>query len=211
MPWLSMYLVDRDVKSLCATLNDDPEIALIVPDGPRRWRAQRPVPKLADGQHALWHIPSGPIELESTRPKGKPAVVRDPFKGWATRAPEVEHGAPWFGPGPLGIIFLTVRRKAGPASRTFTPMFRGAWTAPANRVIGRSDFYWVGDHFGTVSKRYRAPQVTRIWWQSLRRRVAKLAVQVPSEGPLDRGTKSIWAFPGAVERIRHGALRADNP
>ena len=125
--------------------------------------------------------------------------------------PEFEHGAPWFGAGPLGITFLTVRRKAGPASRTFTPMYRVAWSAPANRMIGRSDFYRVGNYFAVVGKRFKAPDVTRLWWQSLRRRVAKLAVQVPSEGPLDRGEKSIWALPGALQRIREGALRADNP
>ncbi len=211
MPWLSMYLVDSDVKMLCTMLNDDPEIALIVPDGPQRWKAQRKVPKLADREHALWHIPSGAVELESKKPKEKPKVVRDPFRGWAARLPEFEHGAPWFGPGPLGIVFLTVRRKAGPASRMFTPMYQRAWSAPANEVIGRSDFYWVGNYYSIVSKKYKAPPVTQLWWQSLRRRVAKIAVQVPSEGALDRGTKSIWAFPGALERIREGALRADNP
>jgi hypothetical protein len=48
-----MYLVDRDVKTLCAMLSEDPDIALIRADGPGRWKAQRDVPKLRDGEHAL--------------------------------------------------------------------------------------------------------------------------------------------------------------
>ena len=211
MPWLSMYLLDADVKSLCAMLDEDPEIALVVADGPGRWKAQWRVPKLKDGKHALWHVPSGPIELERAAVKAPPKVVKDPFKGWAAHRPEVEHGAPWFGPGPLGIIFLTVRRKAGPASRTFSPMYRGAWSAPANQVIGRSDFFWIGNYYSVISSKYKAAKSTQAWWQSLRRRVAKMAVQIPASGSWRGRDKDIWAFPQALGAIRAGAFRADNP
>jgi hypothetical protein len=140
--------------------------------------------------------------------KDKPKVVRDPFKGWAARVPQFEHGAPWFGPGPLGIIRLELRRKAGPAGRVFSPM-HSRWSAPANQVIGRSDFYWVGNYYSVLGK--KAAKATELWWQSLRRRVAKVAVQVPTSGPLTRGPKSIWAFPAALEEIKRGVRRADNP
>jgi len=208
VPWLSMYLVDADVKLLCGMLDDDPDVALVRADGPGRWKAHRAVPKLPDGEHALWHIPSGPIELESNKLKDRPKVVKDAFKGWAARVPQFEHGSPWFGPGPLGIIRLTVRRKAGPASRTFSP-WDSSWSAPANKVIGRSDFYWVGNYYGTLGR--KAPKATELWWQSLRRRITKVAVQITSSGPPTRGRNGIWAFPAALEQIKMGALRADNP
>src|SRR5688500_1301012 len=179
MPWISMYLVDADVKLLCAMLDQDPDVALIVPDGPARWRAQRDVPKLGNGEHALWHVPSGPIELEARKGKDKPKVIRDPFHGWAARAPEVERdhgGVPWVGAGPLGIIWLTIRRTAGAKSRIFRPMTARPWSAPANEVIGLSTFAWIGNHYSIIG--YKAPAETLRWWNALRRRVAKVAVQI---------------------------------
>jgi hypothetical protein len=82
----SPYLVDGDVKTLCAMLRDDPDVALIRADGPGRWKAQREIPDtLSDGEHGLWHIPSGPIVLESTIPKAASKLVKDPFRGWKDR------------------------------------------------------------------------------------------------------------------------------
>jgi hypothetical protein len=207
-----MYLVDADVKLLCAMLDEDPDIALIVPDGERRWKAQREAPKLRDGEQALWHIPSGPIELESRKVKAKPKVVRDPFKGWASREPQIERdhgGVPWFGPGPLGIFRLTIRRTAGPKSRIFRPMMARPWSAPANEVIGLSTFAWIGNHYSIIG--YKAPRATERYWNALRRRIAKVAVQIARDGPLHRKPTDVWAYPAALARIKSGVRRADNP
>jgi hypothetical protein len=212
MPWIPMYLVDADVKQLCAMLNDDPDIALVVPDGVNRWKAQRKVPKLPNGEHALWHIPSGPIELESKDYKANPKIVRNPFKGWRARIPEFERdhgGVPWFGPGPLGIFRLTIRRTAGTKRDIFSPMTARPWTAPANEVIGLSTFGWIGNHYSIIG--YKAPKATELYWNTLRRRIAKAAVKIPSDGPLGGKYKSIWAFPAALAEIKRGRKRADNP
>jgi hypothetical protein len=204
-----MYLIDADVALLCAMLDEDPEIALIRADGPGRWKAQPHVPALEDGPHALWHIPSGPIELESKEVKDKPKVIKDPFRGWAARVPEFERGgAPWFGPGPLGIIFLTVRRTAGPASRIFRPMTERPWSAPANDVIGLSTFNWIGNEYRDVG--HAASEETQRWWNALRRRIAKRAIQIPRDGRWTGADKDVWAFPAALEQIKAGRRRADN-
>ena len=187
-----MYLVDRDVELLCRMLDQDPEIALIRPAGPRRWKAQRHIPTLPDGQYMLWHIPSGPIQLESTEPRGKSKLVKDPFKGWTEIVRPFEKAVPWISASPLGNIRLSIRRRS--ADR---------------RTIGRSDFHWVGNYYSIIG--YRASAQTKRWWNWLRRRIAKLATQIPASGPITRKPGEIWAFPAALERIRKGAKRAVNP
>ena len=209
MPWLSMYLVDRDVKTLCAMLSDDPDIALIRADGPGRWKAQREFPKLPDGEHGLWHIPSGPIELESTVPESKPKIVKDPFRGWKEIVKPFHAGVPWISTGPLGVIWLRIRRTVGPRSQVYSPYTDRSWSAPANEVIGMSTFNWIGNYYSVIGQKAAKP--TELWWQSLRRRVAKTAEHIPSTGRLTGKSKSVYAFPAALERIKAGTRRADQP
>jgi hypothetical protein len=197
VPWIHLYLADdHDVAGLCAMLAADEEIALVVPDGPGRWRATREFPgTLRDGRHSLWHVPSGAIELESNKPKVKPKRVRDPFKGWAGRVPQFEarDNAPWFGPGPVGIIWLTIRRSA----------------SSDPRAIGRSDFNWIGNEYRTIG--YPAPEATERWWRSLRRRIAKVATPVSSSGAITIKPLDVFAFPSALSALRAGRNRAANP
>jgi len=56
-----MYLAGTDVSSVLAVLNADEEIAFLVADGPKRWKAiiNLPTPP-GDGRIGMWHIPSGP-------------------------------------------------------------------------------------------------------------------------------------------------------
>ena len=165
MPWLSMYLVDDDVPLLCRMLAEDPDVALVRAEGPGRWKAQRDVPTLRDGQYALWHVPSGPITLVSTDLAAKSKRVANPFAGWREIVKPFEKGVPWFGPGPLGIVYLTVRRKAGPPGRTFSPMTQRPWRAPADEVIGLSEISWIGNHYSILGR--PAHESTVRWWKSL--------------------------------------------
>ena len=208
MPSLVMYLADDDVADLCRMLHDDPEIALVRADGPGRWKAQRDVPKLADGPYALWHVPSGPITLEPTDDT-RPKRVSRPFAGWREIVKPFEPGVPWFGPAPTGIIYLTLRRKAGPRERTYSPMTTRPWTAPADQVIGVSEFSWIGNYYSIIGN--AAPESTVRWWKSLRQRAAKTAVRVPNAGPLSGKVKDVWAFPAALAEIKKGRKRADGP
>jgi hypothetical protein len=192
MPWLMMYLVDSDVELLCQLLDADPEIALIRSAGRGRWKAQRHVPTLRDGEHMLWHIPSGPMTLEPTEPKGPVKIVKNPLRGWTEIVKPFARGVPWVNASPVGNVWLTIRRRSG-ADR---------------RHIGRSDLHWIGNYYGSIG--YRAPQSTKDWWDSLRRRIAKLAKQIPASGSL-KGKGEVWAFPAALARIRKGAGRAANP
>jgi hypothetical protein len=210
MPWLLMYLLDEDVTELCSMLNADPEVALIRPDGSKRWKADPHIPALPDGGYVLWHIPSGPIMLEPRKPKGRVKRIKDPFTGWAEIAQPSEPGVPWISAAPLGNIWLTIRRSAGTANQTFRPTSMARpWTARASEVIGRSEFHWIGNYYSVIGE--RAPRVTEEWWKSLRKRIAKVATQIPTTGPITRKPKEVWAFPQALEKIHGGMRRADNP
>ena len=206
---IPMYLVDRDVECLCRLLDQDPDAAVILPDGPGRWKAHRGVPKLKDGQVGLWHVPSGPITLEPTDLKAKARTVKSPFAGWREIVSPVEPGVPWLGPASTGVVWLTVRRRAGPSSHTFRTMNRPHWTAPANQVIGMSTFDWIGNHYGIIGT--PAAESTTKWWSSLRRRVARVATAIPSSGKTSGRPKDVWAFPAALAEIEAGRKRADNP
>ena len=213
MPWLPMYLVDKDVGQLCRLLDEDPDVALIRPDepgrGPGRWKADGRVPKLSDGEYGLWHVPSGPIKLEPRDVKAKARTVKDPFAGWREIDKPVERGVPWLGPGPTGVVWLSIRRKAGTARESFSPMTGRSWSAPANEVIGLSSFNWIGNYYAVIGSRPAAS--TERWWKALRRAVAKLADPIPTSGPITGRPKDVWAFPAALAQIRQGRRRADNP
>ncbi len=206
MPWLQMYLVEEDVRLLCQLLDEDPDIALICAAGPGRWKAQRNVPTLRDGLHLFWHIPSGPIELEPTKVKGKNKLVKNPFAGWKEIAKRSNPRAPWIGPGPLGIINLRIRRRAGRRGQFYgVTNARPRWVAPAHEVIGLTQCSWIGDYYE------KAPKTTHKWWESLRRRVAKVAQRIPTTGRWTGYPKEVWAFPAALALIQQGVKRADNP
>ena len=74
-------------------------------------------------------------------------------------------------------------------------------------VIGLSTFSWIGNHYSIIG--YRADPSTERWWQSLRRRIAKMAVKIPSSGRLTSNPKDVWAFPAALEQIRRGRKRGN--
>jgi hypothetical protein len=193
MRWLMMYLADNDdVELLCQLLDADPEVALICSAGPGRWKAQRHVPTLRDGDYMLWHTPSGPMILESTVPKGPVKIVKNPLRGWTEIVKPSVKGVPWVNASPVGNFWLSIRRRS----------------RDNRRYIGRSDLHWIGNYYGGVG--YRAPRSTQRWWDSLRRRIAKVAKQIPASGPLNRRGE-VWAFPAALARIRKGAKRAANP
>src|SRR5262245_59581762 len=90
---LPFFAAGEDLAAILAWLNADPDVAFIVPDGPKdpldavherrraspegganplllrdpgyrqRWKAAREVSSLRDGPHSLWHVPAGPLPL----------------------------------------------------------------------------------------------------------------------------------------------------
>src|ERR1700733_7273344 len=97
MPQISFFADAEDAPLLVKHLNEDPELAFLVPLDPlvllsfsaaralaggnareqRRWRAVHTVASLGDGWQALWHVPT-PQPLASA----PGTAVADPWGGW---------------------------------------------------------------------------------------------------------------------------------
>lgn len=79
MPWLPLYIDKPDLIMLIDWLNEENNIAFIVGDGSKRWKASN-IERYDDIRHCLWHCESGPLPLLRKKlPNGK---ISDPFKGW---------------------------------------------------------------------------------------------------------------------------------
>jgi hypothetical protein len=199
MPWLPMYLTEQDSPILLNELSQDREIAFIVPDGLKRWRAVEFFASNESITMSLWHIPSGPLPLEIEkyeRPdRGQPRRYRyipDPWAGWEEKETGADPTIPWFWNW-LGIIDLNLRLEG-----------RGQ-----NSCCGLSSFGWIGNYY----RRYGcgATESTEKWWKSLRRRISKLARKVPRQQLSDPYPPEIFAFPHAYSLLVAGGIADENP
>jgi hypothetical protein len=192
MPWIPIYADEEDFGMVLNFLNQCDEVAFIVSDGPRRWRATQTIPRMGAARICLWHVPSGPLPLLHPPPSKTVDFVEDPWIGW-TELRTVEGNCPYFGAGPTGIIWLDQR----PRSKRVP------------EGIGLSSFGWIGNHYSIIGS--RAPEVTERFWQRLRRWAKKNAIKVPRSGAVDGPNPEIWAFPSALTAFRSGRGRDNNP
>jgi hypothetical protein len=209
MPWLPMYLTDPDVTLLCKWLNDDPEIAYLVPvditEHDHRWKATRELAFLPDGTYSLWHVPSGPLPLLGRTEHEPNAVITHPWQGWTERRPGTHPSIPFFGSHP-GIIELVIHRHGISFQGRGTTPFVALPRDPT--VIGMSCFGWIGNRYRAIGS--PAAKATEQWWRRLRRWIMNHTVRVPRSDTGHTPPNEIFAFPAAYAAIQHGALRDDN-
>jgi hypothetical protein len=207
MPSIPFYALKKDFVWLFDWLNQEEELAFIVPDGPGRWRAVNNYSFQGEGDYTFWHVKSGPLPL--MRGKGKrDEEIADPWSGWKE---EVEYGGglaavvpglttggrPFFGPTSLGTFDLS-------ADISVCKKRRHHLKLPPS-VIGMSHFGWVGNHYSILG--HKAHKSTERLWAKLKRAIAKQSVKIPRQGPLDGPAKEVWALPTAYEKIRAGRTR----
>ncbi len=193
MPWLPMYLELHDLPLLQKSLNDDPEIAWLISDGPKRWRAVKTIEKLTDGTYTLWHIPTGPLILLRPKEEKFNDVISDPWKGWTEQRTGAISTKPYFGPGYVGVFDLNIR--TGSKSK--------------NKEIGLSSFGWIGNYYSVLGN--KADPSTKKWWERLKRWAKKNSIKIPRQGSIDGPKAEIWTFPAALEAIKLGKPRNVNP
>jgi hypothetical protein len=189
VPWLPLYLDADDAGSLLDYLNADEQAAFIVSTGPGRWRAVERLEALPDGRYCIWVHAAGALPLLGAGPARKPGPVPDPWRGWRGRGGAADPSLPYFGAGHPAVVWLEVRT-------------RGRERAGA---LGMSSFQWIGNRYGP------APPAAKKWWQALGRHVRKCGKRVPRRGRLTGRDPEVWAMPSALERLRAGAARDDNP
>lgn len=194
MPWLPIYADEEDFRIVQDYLNQNEEIAFIVPDGKRlfqpRWRAIRPLLRLQGTRICLWHVPSGPLSLVHQNPAKPDDVISDPWKGWVGLPDRGHDACPFFGAGHPGVIWLNHRPVGHQASGN----------------IGLSSFEWIGNRYAIVGN--PACGATEKFWQRLRHWVKERAIKIPR---LDGMEPEIWALPSAMKEFRNGRGRDHNP
>ncbi len=223
MPSLSFFADTNDVGLLVQRLNEDPEVAFFVPLAPidvpppvpslsgnrfierTRWQAVHTVPSLSDGQHSLWHVPTG--ELLKPVPSGKLAgppstPIADPWSGWTGRAivvrngsrdviPEVESG-----PGYQGIIRLDLSTRHLPYSAEERAARDDLWPywLGTEEFLAYSGFQWIGGHYRPALK-----ETTR-WWNGLKRWLGRSCAKLTDP----TGRQAFYAFPSAFQLLQSG-------
>ncbi len=192
MPWLPIYADAIDFKLIHEWLNQNDEVAFLVSDGSKRWKAALHTPELPGLRICIWHIPSGPLPLLGSTPKSPNGIVVDPWSGWDELRTGADASVPYFGAGHPGIVWLNVRVAA-------------KW---AKAGIGLSSFEWIGNHYALIGN--TAPDVTERFWQALRRWVKKNAKRIPREGPIEGAHPEIWAFSSAKTAFDRGVGRDPN-
>ncbi|QRK08117.1 hypothetical protein JQX13_50610 [Archangium violaceum] len=104
--WIGLYVDEPDIELLREHLNDDPEIAFILPEGQGRWRAAWRIDD-AQGQTMLWHVPGGPLPLLGHGAEGD-TFIEDPFVGWTERRAGRDRTVPYFGPSCPSALLLSL-------------------------------------------------------------------------------------------------------
>ena len=190
MPWLPMYVNEEDSKLIFELLNDDKDIAYVVSDGKKKWKAVETIKSVHDGIFCIWHIPSGPLPLLGGFLWNR--RVQDPWAGWKEKQSGADSDQPYFGPEHSGVIWLNLH------------------TCSVNEPskIGLSSFEWIGNHYKIIGR--PAPEVTKKWWEALRKSIAKMTVKLP-RGDDVKLKNEVFTFPSALKEIENGREKDDNP
>jgi len=188
-----MYLTEPDASELIDLLTQDPEMAFLVSDGPRRWRAVEAISAKGIERVGLWHIPSGPLPLLPAIYDGPIHQVDDPWLGWTEERTGANPNTPYFGAGHPGVIWLNLRTGG----------------KDSGSCCGLSSFEWIGNHYKVIGN--AATPTTETWWKSLRRRVTKLSRKVPRQRLSSSSPPEVFAFPRAYTLLEAGGIADANP
>ena len=192
MPWLPMYLYECDADIILEMLNNDPEVAFIVSDGPSRWKAVDKLSSLPTGRFTIWHLPTGALPFlgyEGTQV----GWIDNPWQGWREQRPSFHGSEPNFGSQGTGVLWLNQR--SSPAG--------------SENQVWLSSFEWIGHHYDMIG--FKASAETDRWWKRLRSAVQRKTTKVPRGGPTKPTKPEIFAFPDALRAIEQGIPAAINP
>jgi len=193
MPWLPIYADQVDFANILDWLNATDQLAFLLSEGPRRWRAVSHLDALSSSRVCLWHVPSGPLPLLHPNPSREVSLIIDPWSGWKELRTGANSSTPFFGAGHPGVIWLNHRpislRNSG--------------------GIGLSSYEWIGNHYRMIGS--PATPATESFWKLLRKWTQKQSTRIPREGSLDGPRPEIYVFPSALRAFKSGSPRDNNP
>ena len=168
MAEIIVYATLADTDVLREWINADESVAWIVKTqelgSTCSWVARQSLDAMEEKEYAIWHIPSGPLNIPSGSTNVPDQIVADPFQGWTQTLDEPGATAPWFGenlPGPFRFRF----KESG---------------TEAPYSLGRSGFFWARDRYRPIGK--PASPAARKWWAKLKRHIEanSIAMDWPS-------------------------------
>ena len=205
---VSFYANELDCANVVTWVNSEPDLAYILPDGEHRWRAVKSVDaSIIYGKPLfVWNIPSGPLPLY--RQDGSHIPIEKPWEGWRELKTGADTSRPWFGSAFVGVFHLTIQPLSAylyPAG--VYPPQGSVEATPDQRVIGRSDFGWVG-------KAYKPKAETTACWKRIERFIYGIGVPVDAWGWSKPGSnptpdsvaddRDYVALPGALAEMKSG-------
>ena len=153
----------------------------------QQWRAVKTVDALADGDHALWYRPAGPLPLLKAD-GGRYQPIPDPVAGWTEEVPSGQAFMPYFGPSSA----TDIRLKLWTRHRPYTPEER--------KTVREQISYWMGDHDYLVASDFQHIAVSDAWLVRLEQWMSTVAARLGGPAPED----TWWAFPSALRRLKAG-------
>jgi hypothetical protein len=152
----------------------------------QKWRAVKTVDALADGHHALWYRPAGPLPLvKADRASDQP--IPDPFAGWTEEEANNQAFRPYFGSSPADIRLALWTRH-----RPYTPEER--------KTVREQISYWMGDHDYLVASDFQHIAASDAWLARLEQWMSTVAVRLGGSQAQD----TWWAFPSALRKLKTG-------
>jgi hypothetical protein len=209
MPGIRMYMMHDDVAFLSDWLNQEDEIAFLLPADIKKWIAREQHDMVSDigrqqampgeqliirdfAEFLLWHIPAGPLPMPGENPSG--LVLRennfdwatipkipDPWKGWADPFERRNPRIPYFGPCSPETIRLEISLIRFP----YYPLSAFSWSGDDWNILGRP-----------------ASPSTELFWLRLETMISSVATLVPQVDEEEGGTM-VYAFPNALRYIRN--------
>jgi hypothetical protein len=218
MPALCFFADAGDARLLVEHLNEDPEIAFLVPpDG------EPALDGLAlEGRHfvvgeAVYLTPPLAVKTAfdavqprqdmspSLPPTGNRTAEPQPWRAVRTVASLGDgHHSLWHMPagkdapghsGTIGLDLWTRYRPYSAEERASGGVLLSPWTWPREMLVS-SAFQWDGSHYAPALK------VTKQWWSRLQRWLSRTCVMLI---PPDAGRRpTFYAFPSALARLKAG-------
>jgi hypothetical protein len=153
----------------------------------QQWRAVKAVDALADGDHALWYRPAGPLPLLKADRTSNQSIP-DPFAGWTEEVPSGQAFKPYFGPSSPADIRLSLWTR----HRPYTPEER--------KTVRERISYWMGDRDYLVASDFQHIAASDAWLVRLEQWMSTVAVRLGGSDPQD----TWWAFPSALRKLKSG-------
>jgi hypothetical protein len=187
MAWIPLYINKKDEMELLDLLNSEEQIAFLISDGRKKWKAVESISEFPNDRITIWHIESGKLPLLTE--SGNDEWIENPWNGWTEKRTGANPIIPYFGAGWPGVINLNIR-------------------TDFDNEIGMSSFEWIGNHYSIIG--ISASELTKKFWSRLKRQIGKRTTKM-SRADFDGAKNDIYTFKNALSEIKNGKERRHNP